>query len=216
MSCFTSPDLSLETQYSGIVAGIDEVGRGPWAGPVMAGAFCFLMPPEQNLSSLLNDSKKLTKKRREKAYAALLEAQEHKVCNFAVGEASVQEIDTLNILQATKAAMVRAFNSLTVKPVAALIDGNQPINLPCRVQTVIKGDQVSLSVAAASIIAKVTRDRLMEKLEDDYPAYGWAKNSGYGTKIHQEALALHGPTPHHRRSFAPIARLFEERASKVA
>ncbi|MCP4922754.1 MAG: ribonuclease HII [bacterium] len=215
MSFPAVPDLSLEAKYSGIVAGIDEVGRGPWAGPVMAGAFCFLTPPEKNLKSLLNDSKKLTQKRREVAYKALIKAQEHGLCVFAIGEASVQEVDTLNILQATKKAMIRAFKSLSVHPVAALVDGNQPVSLPCPIQTVIKGDQISLSIAAASIVAKVVRDQLMKELGAQHPHYGWDKNAGYGTKIHQEALNLYGVTPHHRKSFAPIARLLEANSKQV-
>jgi len=127
----------------------------------------------------------------------------------AVGMASVGEIDTLNILGATKLAMCRAVDRLSVMPDIALVDGNRAPALPCRVKTVIGGDALSLSIAAASIIAKVTRDRLMSELARDYPGYGWEHNAGYGTAIHQSALVSLGVTPHHRRSFAPVRALLE-------
>lgn len=197
------PDLSIEKQYSGhIICGIDEVGRGPLAGPVMAAA---VILPDNVLDipelALLNDSKKLTAKRREALFPAI---QTH--CQFGIGQASVKEIDQINILQASLLAMARAYEALPTQATVALIDGNKTPNLSCTMQTVVKGDNVSLSIAAASIIAKVTRDRLMEELGKEYLAYGWSGNAGYGTKTHMEALQTHGATIHHRTSFAPVAR----------
>lgn len=196
------PDLSIEQQYSGIICGIDEVGRGPLAGPVTAAA---VILPDHVLDipelALLNDSKKLTAKRREMLFEVI---KNH--CQFGIGQASVEEIDEINILQASLLAMHRAFDNLPTRPDVALIDGNKTPDLPCTMQAVVKGDSISSSIAAASIIAKVTRDRLMEKLGKEYPHYGWSRNAGYGTKIHMEALETHGVTIHHRRSFAPVTR----------
>ena len=185
-----------------IVCGVDEVGRGPLAGPVIAAAL--IIPAnglENNLEAQINDSKKLSEKQRERLYP-LLAAQ----CVFAIGQASVEEIDSLNILHASLLAMTRAVCSLTLTPDHALIDGNKiPLGLPCPASSLVKGDSKSLSIAGASIIAKVTRDRMMKELHATFPHYGWAKNAGYGTAIHLAALHEHGPTPLHRRSFAPVA-----------
>ena len=199
-----SPDYSIEASFSGIIAGIDEVGRGPWAGPVVAAAVILDINvcPEG-----IDDSKKIKPARREALYTLLLERAQ-----AAIGIATVEEIDALNILQATKLAMRRAFDALPVAPDVALIDGNQPPQLPCRVQAVIGGDGRSLSIAAASIVAKVTRDRLMAELAQEFPMYGWERNAGYGTAQHQRALATHGVTKHHRRSFAPVRALLEAAA----
>lgn len=197
----SGPDLSLESLENGIVTGIDEAGRGPWAGPVVAAAV--ILDPRR-LPTGINDSKKLSASKREALYDAILA---NATC--AVGMASVGEIDTLNILGATKLAMCRAVDRLSVMPDIALVDGNRAPALPCRVKTVIGGDALSLSIAAASIIAKVTRDRLMSELARDYPGYGWEHNAGYGTAIHQSALVSLGVTPHHRRSFAPVRALLE-------
>lgn len=199
------PDLSIEKNYSGTICGIDEVGRGPLAGPVTAAA---VILPDHILDipelALLNDSKKLTPKRREALYTSIIEQ-----CHYGIGHASVEEIDEINILQASLLAMRRAYNALPIKADVALIDGNKAPELPCTTQTVIKGDNISSSIAAASIIAKVTRDRIMEELAKDFPHYGWSKNAGYGTKIHMEALQNHGATKHHRRSFAPITKIIQ-------
>lgn len=207
------PDYSLEEQYDGLVAGVDEVGRGPLAGPVVAAAVVFRTPPSPLLSGLLDDSKKLTARRREKAYAALLE--DDAVC-AALGAASVPEIDQLNIGQACHLAMQRAMYRLAEElgqwPVAALIDGNRAPKLPCMVETVVKGDGKSLSIAAASILAKVVRDRLMTRLAVRYGGYGWERNVGYGTAHHLTGLKEEGITLHHRRSFAPVKQMI---AAKV-
>jgi ribonuclease HII len=198
------PDFSLESSYTGIVAGIDEAGRGPWAGPVVAAA---VILDSRNIPTGLNDSKKLTAAKREMLYAQLLEQ-----AKTGVGIATVEEIDALNILQASLLAMRRACEMLPEKPDIALVDGNRAPDLPCTVQTVVGGDAKSLSIAAASIIAKVTRDRLMAELAQEFPHYGWEKNAGYGTAAHQKGLAGHGITIHHRRSFAPIRALLERAA----
>jgi ribonuclease HII len=196
------PDLSLEAALGGIVCGIDEVGRGPLAGPVVAAAVILPAAIPARLTAELDDSKKLTAKKREVLAALVLEC-----CAIGIGEASVAEIDRLNILKATFLAMRRALDALGRPVDAALVDGNQPPPLPCPVQCVIGGDSRSLSIAAASVVAKVHRDRLMTKLAVEYPDFGWAKNAGYGTRHHMDALARLGPTPHHRTSFAPVAQM---------
>lgn len=186
------------------VCGVDEVGRGPLAGPVVAAAV--ILDP-QMVPTGLDDSKKLSARRREKLYEAIRES----ALSFSIAEASVQEIDELNILEAAMLAMRRAVQGLDVKPVAALVDGNRDPglgNLPTR--TLVKGDSRSLSIAAASIIAKVFRDRLMANLAKDFPEYGWAQNAGYGVEKHRQALRLVGVSPHHRRSFAPIRQILDE------
>jgi len=198
------PDFSFENEHIGLVCGIDEAGRGPWAGPVTAGAVIF---NQENLSSSLveslNDSKKLSAKKRE-ALIDQIKAQSI----WAVGEASVAEIDELNILNATYLAMRRALQGLSQIPDYALIDGNRmPRELGVPGEPIIKGDGLSCSIAAASIIAKVTRDHQMAKLAIDFPGYGWEKNAGYGVKRHQEGLATLGVTPHHRKSFKPIKKI---------
>ncbi len=200
------PDFRLEQCHPFPVVGIDEAGCGPWAGPVVAGAFVFLKPyeVEPSVLSLIRDSKQLTPARREKAYAHLIKLP---AVQFGVGQASVEEIDQLNIGKATRLAMQRAVSQLGLVPAAALVDGIRKPDLSCPVTPVIKGDQTSFSIAAASIIAKVVRDRIMAELDKDYPPYGWAKNAGYGTAYHQEALRQYGVTPHHRRTYAPIAKI---------
>lgn len=204
------PDFSLERKLGAgqgrIVCGVDEAGRGPWAGPVVAGAAILdAAKLPQELLGQLDDSKKLKRERREN----VLEAMQHSgAVTLGIGVASVAEIDALNILQATYLAMRRAVGDLGVVPDAALIDGNRvPPDLPCPAQAVVKGDGKSLSIAAASIAAKVTRDWMMEELDKAFPGYGWANNAGYGTKQHQEALATLGVTAHHRKSFAPIRKI---------
>ncbi|MBU6298279.1 MAG: ribonuclease HII [Alphaproteobacteria bacterium] len=186
-----------QSRFAGLVAGVDEAGRGPLAGPVVASAVIF----ERNrVPKGLDDSKKLSAAVREKLYGLIIE----NAVAVGVGEASVDEIDILNIRQATHLAMARAVGALDPAPVFALVDGNDAPALPCPCETIIGGDGRSVSIAAASIIAKVTRDRLMAALHETHPLYGWANNKGYGTEEHLLALKRFGATPHHRRSFAPI------------
>jgi ribonuclease HII len=197
------PDYSIETEIGGIVAGVDEAGRGPLAGPVVAAA---VILDVACIPDGIDDSKKLVREHRERLHG-LIVASAH----VGVGMASVEEIDSINILQATFLAMVRAIEALPVAPQHLLIDGNQkPKALPCACRTVIGGDAISLSIAAASIVAKVTRDRLMTELALAHPHYGWERNAGYGTPEHHRALSLVGITPHHRRSFEPIYRLMNQ------
>ena len=198
------PTLQYESEHSGLVAGIDEAGRGPWAGPVVAAAAIL---DAKNIPHGIDDSKKLSHAKREALFDFIL-AHAH----TGIGMASVEEIDSLNILGATKLAMQRALAALPVQPNVALVDGNQPPKLPCTTIAIIKGDSKSLSIAAASIIAKVTRDRLMCELAHEFPHYGWEKNAGYGTALHQAGLAAHGITHHHRRSFAPIKAILSHAA----
>jgi ribonuclease HII len=196
------PDFAIEMSCEGLVCGIDEAGRGPLAGPVVAAAVVLdrrRLP--RALRHGLDDSKKLSPEERAE-FATLLERCEGAA--IGIGAASVIEIDRRNILRATLAAMGRAVAALPQPPAMALVDGNVPPPLPCPVRTVIGGDGLSLSIAAASVIAKVTRDRLMRRLALRYGGYGWETNVGYGTPEHQEALKLLGLTPHHRRSFAPV------------
>lgn len=187
------------------MAGIDEAGRGPWAGPVVAGAVILDQKTiPRPIAQALDDSKKLSQAKREVLFDPLMHGGWALV---GIGMASVAEIDSLNILQATYLAMRRALEALGEMPTLALVDGNRAPKLPCPVQTVIKGDGISLSIASASIVAKVTRDRIMTELARRYPGYGWESNAGYGTAAHQAALARLGVTPEHRRSFAPVAAL---------
>ncbi len=203
------PDYLLEKQAGGAVCGVDEAGRGPWAGPVVAGA-AILTPAclDGDWVGGLDDSKKLGPARREKLFDILVAETP-----TGVGLASVAEIDSLNILQATLLAMGRAVENMIrdhgITPGLALVDGNRPPSLVCPVQCVVGGDRKSLSIAAASIIAKVSRDAIMADLARQYPGYGWERNAGYGTPEHRRALADHGVTPHHRRTFAPIRRRLE-------
>ena len=202
------PNFEFENSMGGIVVGVDEAGRGPWAGPVVAGAVVIADKnlPEELLTGL-DDSKKLSATKREKLYKALFEVEKAGKIYLGIGEASAQEIDELNILQATFLAMNRAVKSLKIAPQSALIDGNRaPKNFPCPCKTLIKGDAKSLSVAAASIVAKVYRDHLMADLAKKYPAYGFEKNAGYGTALHQAGLANCGICPEHRRSYKPIQK----------
>lgn len=203
------PDFSFETRFrsKGAIAGVDEAGRGPLAGPVVAAA---VILDRKNIPEGLDDSKKMSEAARERAFAALLEC----ATAIGIGEASVDEIDLLNIRQATHLAMARAINALDVAPAFALVDGNDAPALACPCETLVGGDGRALSIAAASIIAKVTRDRIMLALNREYPGYGWATNKGYGTQEHLDALAFLGATVHHRRSFAPVHNiLYGDKAS---
>lgn len=197
----TLPDFTLEqavlARGLGPVAGVDEVGRGPLCGPVTAAAV--ILDPE-HIPAGLNDSKKLTAKRRE-ALAAELE----EVAILSIAHASVEEIDELNILRAAHLAMCRAIDGLPARPGHLLIDGNMiPKGLQISAEAVIKGDAKSLSISAASIVAKTCRDRIMVDLAQQHPGYGWETNAGYGSAKHLEALRNLGVTPHHRRSFKPV------------
>lgn len=201
------PDFFYEEQCgSNFVAGLDEAGRGPWCGPVVAACVCWpnrVIPA--HLAQNLNDSKKLSVAKREALFTEIMNTQAW----VGIGQASAQEIDELNILQASFLAMKRALDSIRehgCNPTFALIDGNKLPRWDMPMQAIVGGDGKSLSIAAASIIAKVTRDRIMADLAKEYPAYGWDKNAGYGTKIHIEALNKYGVTPHHRRTYAPIAK----------
>lgn len=195
-----APDYSFEqtalSRGYETVAGIDEAGRGPWAGPVVAAAV--VLDPIQ-VPDGLNDSKKLTARAREQLFDAIM-AQ----ADVGVGIADVARIDRDNILAATLWAMAEALDGLACSPDFALIDGNRMPALPCAGETVVKGDGRSVSIAAASIIAKTTRDRLMGRLGAEFPGYGWERNMGYGTREHSGAIERLGVTPHHRRSFRPI------------
>ena len=202
----TIPTLALETTLAqavgGPVCGVDEAGRGPWAGPVSAAAV--ILDPA-NIPGGIDDSKALTAARRE---ALEIEIKTRAVA-WGVGFASVEEIAELNILQATGLAMCRAIEALSVTPSAALVDGNYRFKLPCEVNTAVGGDGLSLSIAAASILAKTARDRLMIELDSQFPGYGFASHKGYNAPIHQAALKTMGPCPAHRRSWAPIRALLE-------
>ena len=200
----TRPDFSLEAALGGRVAGVDEAGRGPLAGPVLAAALVFLTPPPDGLAALLQDSKKLKEAARDAAFAALRNAQALGLVEIGVGAASATEIGRVNILRATHLAMRRAVAKLPTPPEHALVDGNQPPPLTCPVRCVVGGDGLSFSIAGASIIAKVLRDRAMRRLDPRWPAYGFARHAGYPTAAHREALARLGPSPHHRRGFGPV------------
>lgn len=207
----TRPDVSFEAQYAGKrVCGVDEAGRGPLAGPVVAAAV--ILPLSSSLPPSLNDSKKLSPARRAQLYDWITT---HAHYSVAVVEAA--EIDRLNILRASLLAMKQAVDALTPQPDVALIDGNAapPIST-CHVQTIVKGDARSLSIAAASILAKVTRDRIMQRLAAHYPQYGFDRHQGYGTSAHLEALLRYGACPEHRRSFAPVKAVLSAPEEAVA
>ena len=211
------PTYQLEAEWAddGPVIGIDEAGRGPWAGPVTAAAFWICPAARDNLPATLTDSKKLTAPQR-----ADIEAE---LCNpaighlFAIHHSPVDEIDRLGILPATFKAMQAVATNLSeqllnaghIQPPSVLVDGNLLPELPFRARAIIKGDSLSLSIAAASIMAKQSRDRLMTDLAAEYPEYGWHTNAGYGTQTHQQALRNYGVTRHHRRSYAPIRRYLQ-------
>ncbi|MDA0653455.1 MAG: ribonuclease HII [Proteobacteria bacterium] len=197
------PDLRLETEAGGVVAGVDEVGRGPWAGPVVAAAVILdVATLPLSLAEAIDDSKRLSARRRRDI------AQQLRTCaRIGIGAAATAEISALNILGATFLAMRRAVGALDVLPDLALVDGNRLPPLPCPARTIANAAGISLSIAAASIIAKVTRDRLMVRLGARYPGFGWERNAGYGTAEHQAALNRLGVTPHHRKSFAPIVKM---------
>lgn len=181
------------------IAGIDEAGRGPWAGPVFAAAVVLDL---RNVPDGIADSKKLTEAQREALFDNILQA-----ADVGVGFADPERIDRDNILAATLWSMQRAVAELKVKPDFLLIDGNRAPAFDCAVQTIVKGDALSLSIAAASIVAKVSRDRMMRRFDVQYPDYGFGQHKGYGTAQHSAALKKHGVTPLHRRSFKPVREL---------
>ncbi len=201
----SGPTFDLETGLGGRVAGLDEVGRGPLAGPVVAAA---VILDARNIPEGIRDSKKLSAARREYLYPLIMAG-----AMVGLGEASVEEIDQLNILEASMLAMRRALNALPQPADHALVDGNRDPDLGIPTRCVVKGDNISLSIAAASIIAKVTRDNFMTKLAAIHPAYGWERNAGYGTRQHMEALKLVGASPFHRKSFAPIHKLMTQESA---
>lgn len=197
----TGPDFSFEAaaiaRGARLVAGVDEVGRGPLCGPVTAAAV--ILDPD-NIPPGLNDSKKLTAKRRNELAAWLMEN-----CDWSVAHVSVEDIDRLNIYHASHLAMCRAVAGLKQRPCHVLVDGNKlPSDLGLPAEAIVKGDARSVTIAAASILAKVLRDRIMEDLAQQYPGYGWEVNAGYPTPAHKKALGELGVTPHHRRSFKPV------------
>jgi len=212
------PDFSIEQArrkagVEGVIVGVDEVGRGPWAGPVFAcAAWLFERDAPEEFLGGLGDSKALSKKRREQmapgiGVHALVE----------MGVSTVEEIDRMNVLEASRLAMRRAVAALAERigapPGLALVDGNRAAGLDCPEETVVKGDGRSLSIAAASIYAKVLRDRHMSELAAQYPGYGWERNAGYGVKEHRDGLHRLGVTIHHRRTFTPVAKLLTHRDS---
>lgn len=200
------PDFSCEKNCptNGLIFGLDEAGRGPWCGPVVAACVCWPdLEIPTTLATAINDSKKLSVKARERLFPAIINSN----ALIGIGQASAQEIDEINILQASFLAMKRALDHVRTQgyqPAFLLIDGNRLPDWELPMRAVVGGDARSLSVAAASIVAKVTRDHIMTELASQFPAYGWDRNAGYGTKTHVEALDKYGVTPHHRKSYAPI------------
>ncbi|MEI7573607.1 MAG: ribonuclease HII [Phenylobacterium sp.] len=200
MTSRKGPDLSLEADHPWPVCGVDEAGRGPWAGPVSAAAV--ILDPARTPEGL-NDSKKLSERRRQ----ALEVEIKASALAWGVGFASVEEIAELNILQATGLAMRRAVEALAVAPAFILVDGSYRFDLPAPVRPVVRGDSLSASIAAASILAKTARDRVMVELDQAWPGYGFAAHKGYHAPVHVEALQRLGPCPAHRMSWAPIRAL---------
>lgn len=209
------PTFNLEKEFdtNGFVFGLDEAGRGPWCGPVVAACVCwpnFEIPTE--LAEQIDDSKKLSANKREHLFNLIMQSN----AIVGIGISSSTEIDEKNILQATFLAMKRALEqaqkNYNITPSALLIDGNRlPKDIHIPAKAIIKGDHLSISIASASIVAKVTRDKLMKELAKSYPQYGWDKNAGYGTKEHINAIEKYGITSLHRRSYAPIKRYLENK-----
>ena len=197
------PDFAMENSYRGVVCGVDEVGRGALCGPVVAAA---VILDRSNVPEGINDSKLLTPKKRKSIYTGILES----ATSVGIAQASAGEVDKLNVLNASLLAMVRAVSNLGLKPGIALIDGNKAPHLDCFSQVVIGGDRVSISIAAASIVAKVARDEILAGLALRYPGYGWESNMGYGTVQHMEAIRTAGVTPEHRKSFRPVVRALNQ------
>ncbi len=207
------PDFAIERRVRGVVCGIDEAGRGPLAGPVVAAAVVIDRQRFRGeLRRVLDDSKARSREVRESCCRALVAGARRGAVSIGVGAAGAREIDRLNLLRASLLAMRRAVAALAMArngaggaaPDIALVDGNIAPQLPCAVQTVVKGDALSFSIAAASVVAKVTRDRIMRTLARRYPGYGWETNVGYSTAEHCDGIRRLGVTPHHRRSFEPV------------
>ncbi|MGE0613128.1 MAG: ribonuclease HII [Hyphomicrobiales bacterium] len=202
-------ERALAKSAGGLVCGVDEAGRGPLAGPVFAAAV--ILDPK-HIPAGIDDSKKLTAETRETLYAEIM-----RTAWVGIAFADVETIDRENILQASLMAMALAVSRLPAAPAAALIDGNRcPTGLPCPSQALIGGDGLSVTIAAASIVAKVARDRVMRELHEEFPLYGWSSNKGYGTPGHTRALREHGATLHHRRSFAPVRMALEATRIRLA
>jgi len=192
------PDFSIEEEFSGIVCGVDEAGRGALCGPVVAAA---VILDKSNWPEGINDSKVLSARKRESLYANIFLTG-----TVGVGSVEAYEVDRLNVLQASLLAMERAVSALNLIPAMALIDGDYAPRMTCPTRCLVGGDGISLSIAAASIVAKVSRDRIMRVLASKHPGYGWDANVGYPTRQHLEALQHIGVTEHHRRTFGPVAR----------
>ena len=203
------PDFSIEKKLNSPVIGLDEVGRGPLAGPVIScGCYFKNYTIHEDFYNLIDDSKKLSEKKRIAAFKILQNLKKEGILDYHLGNANVEEIDTLNILEATKLSMKRVVDKFNIENAYLIIDGNFSLNHKTfKEQSIIKGDDKSLSIAAASIIAKVHRDRLMKKLSIRHEHFGWEKNAGYGTKLHIENIYKLGPTRHHRKTFEPIKSL---------
>ena len=197
------PDFTIEDKFNGLVCGVDEVGRGALCGPVVAAA---VILDENNYPAGINDSKLLPRSKREGLHTELLRS-----ASVGLGSAQVGEVEQLNVLNAALLAMERAVSNLCLMPEMALVDGNRVPKLVCPARSVVGGDRKSISIAAASIVAKVTRDRLMAKLAFEHPGYGWEANAGYGTPQHIDAIKIMGITTHHRRGFGPVARALATR-----
>lgn len=203
------PDFSIEKKLKSPVIGLDEVGRGPLAGPVIScGCYFKNYTIQEDFYKLIGDSKKLSEKKRKVSFEFLQNLKKEGIIDYHLGIANVEEIDTLNILEATKLSMKRVVDKFDLKNAHLIIDGNFSLNYKSyKENSIIKGDDKSLSIAAASIIAKVHRDRLMKKLSIRHQHFGWEKNAGYGTKLHIENIYRLGPTRHHRKTFEPIKSL---------
>jgi ribonuclease HII len=199
--------VALDWGVNGLIAGVDEAGRGPLAGPVVAAA---VILDDQHPIVGLADSKQLTARQRERLFD---EIRAHALC-FSVAQASVEEIEDINILQATLLAMRRAIQGLRLPPKLVLIDGNRLPILPMRSESIVKGDTLVAAISAASILAKVTRDRWCDDIDVQYPAYGFAQHKGYGTAQHLAALCEHGACPHHRTTFRPVREVIHRSAMK--
>ena len=203
------PDFSIEKELQSPVIGLDEVGRGPLAGPVIScGCYFKNYTIQEDFYKLIGDSKKLSEKKRKVSFEFLQNLKKEGIIDYHLGISNVEEIDALNILEATKLSMKRVVDKFDLKNAHLIIDGNFSLNYKSyKENSIIKGDDKSLSIAAASIIAKVHRDRLMKKLSIRHQHFGWEKNAGYGTKLHIQNIYRLGPTRHHRKTFEPIKSL---------